>query len=207
MRLEVFLLYLATWSLLAVTPGPAVICATTQAARYGWRHALAGILGIQMGHVVFFGCTACGLAALLAAATSVFTVLRIAGAAYLIYLGLRMILSTLRARGDSQSAPVPPARRSLLWQGFGIQVTNPKALLFMSAFLPQFIDPDRSLPLQLSVLFLATIAVDTVVLSAYAAFAVRSARALKTGRTMDWLERCLGAAFVLFGFRLLAWRK
>jgi homoserine/homoserine lactone efflux protein len=88
-----------------------------------------------------------------------------------------------------------------------IQLTNPKALLFVSALLPQFIDPQRSLPLQLVILLLTTVAVDFVVLSSYAFFTERSAQSLRRSGFSVWLERAFGAALVLFGVRLLLDRK
>lgn len=207
MNPETFLLYFACWALVALTPGPAVICAMALATRHGLRPALLGILGIQLGHLVFFSCIALGLAALLASASTAFALLRFAGAAYLLFVGLRIINSTLRPH-TAESVPMPlPGRGSLLLQGFGIQVTNPKALLFMSALLPQFLDPGSRLPLQLGILLATTIAVDTVVLAGYALFAMRSTRSLRDSRLKVWLERLFGTALVLFGLRLLATRK
>jgi len=207
MSTEIFLLYLGTWTLVALAPGPAVMCAMTHSARFGFRRAFIGILGIQLGHFVFFGCVAFGLAALLASATTAFTALRVVGAFYLVYLGVRIVVSSFRSRSVDQPVAAPPTRAGLLLQGFAIQVTNPKALLFMSALLPQFVQPQQPLPLQLIILLATTITVDLLVLSAYAYFAMRGARSLRaTGRTA-WLERAFGAALVLFGIRLLAARK
>lgn len=207
MSTEIFLLYLGTWLLVALTPGPAVMCAMSHATRFGFRQALIGIFGIQLGHFVFFGCVAFGLATLLAKATAAFTILRIAGALYLMYLGVRITVSTFRRRATEQVVAPPPARAGLLVQGFAIQVTNPKALLFMSALLPQFIQPQHSLPLQLVILLATTIAVDMVVLSAYAWFALRGARSFRTSGFSKWLERVFGATLVFFGVRLLAARN
>lgn len=207
MSTEVLLLYLGTWSLVAVTPGPAVMGTMSFATRYGFRHALNGIAGIQLGHFVLYGCVACGLAALLATATTAFTALRIAGAVYLLYLGGRAIAATFRTRATVQPSPALPSRRNLFLQGLAIQVTNPKMLLFMSAFMPQFIQPQQPLPLQLSVLLATTIAVDVVVLCTYASVASRGAHSLRAAGVAVWLERAFGVALVLFGIRLLAARK
>jgi homoserine/homoserine lactone efflux protein len=209
MSLHIFLLYLATWSLVALTPGPAVMCSMAQATRYGFRSSLAGVSGIQLGNFLFFVCVALGLGTLLATATTAFAVLRMVGAVYLFYLGVRIILATFR-RSSSTAAPLPmepPAHRNLFLQGLLIQLTNPKALLFVSALLPQFIDPHRSVPLQLVILVCTTIAVDTVVLSSYAFLAQRGIKSLRASRVSAWLERAFGAALVLFGFRLLFSRK
>jgi homoserine/homoserine lactone efflux protein len=203
MSTHVFLLFFATWSLVALTPGPAVMCAMTHATRHGFRHALVGIVGIQLGHFVFFGCVASGLAALLATAYTAFTVIRIIGALYLFYLGVRIIAATVHTRTAEPTAATAPARRSLLLQGFAIQVTNPKALLFMSALLPQFIQPEHALSMQLSALLAITIVVDVLVLSAYAYFALRGAQSFRASGVTVWLERAFGAALIFFGIRLL----
>jgi homoserine/homoserine lactone efflux protein len=204
---ERFLLYLGTWFLVALTPGPAVMCAMSQSTRYGFRHALAGIAGIQLAHFVFFGCVGFGLAALLATATAAFTVLRVVGAAYLFYLGVSILVATLRPAATVRVASPPPRRRSLFLQGFAIQITNPKALVFMSALLPQFIQPDHALALQLCILLATTIVVDAAVQIAYAYFAATGARSLRASGATVWLERAFGAALVLFGVRLLLARK
>lgn len=209
MSLQTFLLYLATWSLVALIPGPAVMCSMAQATQHGFRSSLAGIAGIQSGNFLFFVCIACGLGALLAAATTAFVILRVAGAIYLFYLGARIILSSFRRSASKVTVPaaLPPARRSLFLQGLLVQITNPKALLFITALLPQFIEPHRSLLPQLVMLVLATIAVDLIVLSSYAFLAHRGIQSFRASRFSAWLERAFGAALVFFGFRLLLSRK
>jgi homoserine/homoserine lactone efflux protein len=207
MTTETFILYLGTWALVALTPGPAVMCAMSHATRFGFRQALVGIVGIQFGHLVFFGCVASGLAALLAAAGPAFTILRTVGALYLVYLGVRIIALSVQSRSEATVELARPDRAKLLMQGFAIQVTNPKALLFMSALLPQFIQPQKPLGMQLTVLLVTTIAVDLLVLSAYAYFALRGAQSLRASGFSGWLERTFGVALVVFGVRLLSARK
>jgi len=209
MSTQIFLLYFATWSLVALTPGPAVMCSVAQSTRYGFRSSLAGIAGIQLGNLIFFVCIAFGLGTLLAKATTAFTVLRFIGAIYLFYLGTRIILGTFRRTGMKTAQPVamPPAYRNLFLQGLLIQLTNPKALLFVSALLPQFLDPHRPAPPQLVILVLTTIAVDLMVLSSYAFLAHRGVQTFRAFRVSKWLERVFGAALVFFGFRLLVSRK
>jgi homoserine/homoserine lactone efflux protein len=209
MSIQIFLLYLATWSLVALAPGPAVMCSMAQSTRYGFRSSVAGISGIQLGNFLFFVCIALGIGTLLATATTAFTVLRVLGAIYLFYLGVRIIVSTFRQSGARAAQPAGPvaAHHSLFLQGLLIQLTNPKALLFVSALLPQFVEPHRSVPLQLVVLVFTTIAVDTVVLSSYAFLAQRGVQSFRRSRVSAWLERTFGAALVFFGFRLLLSRK
>jgi homoserine/homoserine lactone efflux protein len=209
MKIEIFSLYLATWTLVALTPGPAVMCSMAQSTRFGFRSSIAGISGIQLGNLVFFICIAFGLGALLATATRAFTVLRFIGALYLLYLGGRIIFSTFRRSAIKPEQPSLAAanHRNLFLQGLLIQITNPKALLFVSALLPQFIDPHRAAAPQLGMLVITTILVDTTVLSSYAFLAGRGARSFRDSRAAAWINRVLGATLVFFGVRLLVSRK
>jgi homoserine/homoserine lactone efflux protein len=206
---QTFLLYVATWSLVALSPGPAVMCSMAQSARHGFRASLAGISGIQAGNLFFFVCAALGLGALLATATTAFNILRFAGAIYLFYLGARIIVATFRQRMPSaaQTSAPPAAFRGLFLQGLLVQLTNPKALLFVSALLPQFIDARSPAPPQLLVMLLATVAIDYAVLSTYAFVARRGLQSFRAGRLSAWLERIFGAALVFFGFRLVLSRR
>lgn len=209
MNIKIFLLYLAAWALAALSPGPAVMCSMAQSTRYGFRSSLAGISGIQLGSFLIFVCVALGLGTLLATAGIAFAVLRVLGAIYLLYLGMRIIVSSLQRPSTRAGRPTVSvaAHRSLFLQGLLIQVTNPKALLFISALLPQFIETHRSVPLQFIILLFGTVAVDTVVLSSYALLAQRSIVSFRASRFPAWLERVFGAALVFFGFRLLLFRK
>jgi homoserine/homoserine lactone efflux protein len=209
MTAKIFLFYLATWTLVALTPGPAVMCSMAQSSRHGFRSSLAGITGIQLGNFIFFVCVALGLGAVLATARHVFAVLRFVGALYLLYLGGRIIFVTIwRRSAQSKESPVPAARhRNLFLQGLLIQITNPKALLFVSALLPQFIDPHRPAAPQLGILGVATIVIDGIVLSSYAFLASRGIQSFRERRISLWLERLFGAALMAFGVRLLRARR
>jgi homoserine/homoserine lactone efflux protein len=203
MALDTFLLYLATWTVVALSPGPAVLFAMSQAARHGMRGAAAGTAGILLGHVVCFSFVAFGLAALLARVSGAMTVIRIVGALYLVYLGVRMLMSKPQGTAHlNAAAPKPPAHAGIVLQGMLVQLTNPKNLLFVLALLPQFISADRPLLPQLAIMLTVTVVIDGAVLLAYAHLASRGARALKGSRLVAWLERGFGAALIFFGIRL-----
>jgi homoserine/homoserine lactone efflux protein len=210
MALETFLLYLTTWTLVALSPGPAVMFVMSQGARYGTRGAVAATSGICAGHLVCFTAVAFGLAALLASAGGVLQGVRIVGALYLMYLGARMIFAKRRrapaVTGDG-SAAAAPARRGIVLQGLLVQLTNPKNLLFVLALLPQFIGAGHPLLLQLTIMLTVTVVIDAVVLLVYAQLAVRGARALEGSRVLSWVERAFGGALVFFGLSLLVSRK
>jgi homoserine/homoserine lactone efflux protein len=208
MSSQSLLLYFATWLLLALTPGPAVICVMSQATRYGWQAGFRGILGIQLGNFVFFLCIAFGLTALLATATHAFVILQLAGAVYLLYLGLRIIISSLRPSADAlQGFGLGAERRKLVAQALFVQLTNPKALLFVSALLPQFLDPHRPMASQLAILLSCTVVIDAAVLGSYVLLAHHGMRAIRHSQVSRWIECTFGAALILLGIRLLEWRK
>jgi homoserine/homoserine lactone efflux protein len=209
MSQHTFVLYLATWAVVALTPGPAVMCSMAQSTRYGFRSSLAGVFGVQLGIFILFVGIALGLGTLLAMATTAFNILRVVGAIYLSYLGLPIIHSTFRGSSATGAQPAmsPPAKRGLFFQGLLIQLTNPQALLFIPALLTQFIDPHRSAPVQLVIIVFTTIAVDSIVLSSYAYLAHRGIQSFRTSRWSAWLERIFVATLVFFGVRLLiSWR-
>ena len=207
MALNTFLLYLATWTLVALSPGPAVMFSMSQGARHGMRGAVAGTAGILLGHVLVFGAVAFGLAALLASYSGAVTTIRVVGALYLMYLGVKMLLAKPRRAEPVTATATAPHHGGLLLQGLGVQLTNPKLLLFVLALLPQFISPDYPLLLQLAIMLAVTIVIDGIALLAYAHLAVRGARALKGSRAMAWLERAFGGALIFFGLKLLVSRK
>jgi homoserine/homoserine lactone efflux protein len=173
MSAQALLLYFSTWLLVALTPGPAVICVMSQAARYGPSAGFLSILGIQLGNLIFFLCIASGLVAALATVSTAFTILQFAGAGYLLYFGLRIIVSRVRKPPPDALYLVwaERARRNFVLQGLAVQLTNPKALLFVSALLPQFLDPQQHVAPQLTVFLTCTVVVDGAVLGSYALFA------------------------------------
>ncbi len=207
MDLNVFLLYLTAWTLLALSPGPAVFFTMGLAARHGMRGAIAGTVGISIGHVCVFVAIAFGLLAVLASFSGAMTVIRIVGAIYLMYLGARMVLNKTSVGAPvaaAPAAPAPPAHHGgIILQGMLVQLTNPKLLLFMLALLPQFIRSDHPLLLQLAIMMTVTIVIDAIALLAYANLAAHGARALKGSRIIAWIERVFGGALILFGVKLL----
>jgi homoserine/homoserine lactone efflux protein len=149
-----------------------------------------------------------GLAAVLSKMNGAMTVIRVIGALYLMYLGVRMILSKTRATPDVTAvAPAPPARGGIVLQGLLVQLTNPKNLMFVLAFLPQFISASRPLLPQLAIMLAVTIVIDAIFLLAYAQLAAHGTRALKGSRVVTWLERAFGAALIFFGLKLLLSRR
>lgn len=123
---------------LVVIPGPSVLFIVGRALAHGRRAALTSVAGNTTGAMAVVVVVALGLGAVAAASVVVFTVLKIAGAAYLVYLGVQ----TIRHRGElSLGGGGSPAGGRMFWQGVLVGVTNPKVLVFFAAVLPQFVDP------------------------------------------------------------------
>jgi threonine/homoserine/homoserine lactone efflux protein len=126
---------------LLVIPGPAVLYITTRSASHGPRAGFVSMLGIHTGTAVHVLAAVAGLSALLVASATAFSVVKLAGAVYLIYLGARTILGR-RTAATGHDAGTRDLRRLYL-DGIVVNVLNPKTALFFLAFLPQFVDPDR----------------------------------------------------------------
>jgi len=151
MALHTWLLYLAAALGLSLSPGPNGLLALTHGALHGRRKALWTIFGGALGFVVLIALSRFGIGALLQASLAWLTVLKWLGGAYLVWLGIQVWRSP--PIGLDARASVPPrAGWSMFRQGALSALTNPKGLLFFAAFLPQFIDPARSLVMQFAVM-------------------------------------------------------
>jgi threonine/homoserine/homoserine lactone efflux protein len=131
---------LAALALLLI-PGPAVLYVVVQAAEHGRLAGLASVAGVHLGTLVHTAAAALGISALVVSSAGAFTVVKYAGAAYLVYVGLRRLLA--REPAAPEDVPREPLRR-LFVQGVTVSVLNPKTALFFLAFLPQFVDPSRT---------------------------------------------------------------
>jgi threonine/homoserine/homoserine lactone efflux protein len=136
----VWLFCLAAVALLAI-PGPAVLYIVVQSAEQGRRAGLASVAGIHVGSLVHVAAATAGLSALIVASALAFSIVKFAGAAYLVYLGIRKLLERPVVT-DAGRPPPEPLRRSFT-RGIVVNVLNPKTALFFLAFLPQFVDRSR----------------------------------------------------------------
>jgi len=191
-----FAAFIAASLILAVTPGPGVLYIVTRTLAQGRRAGLASVAGVALGNLANACAAALGLAALFAVSSLAFTVVKFAGAAYLIWLGVR----ALRAPLPTGAVDVRPARAARIFRdGFVVSLLNPKTALFFAAFLPQFMSPGAaSLPqsLLLSGLFVL-IAAGTD--SAYALAAGALAPRLRSGATRSAGRYLCAAVYVGLG--------
>lgn len=158
--------FLVAMFVMAITPGPANLFAIATGMERGKTAALLGVVGMNTATLVWFACSALGLGALIIAFPKAFHILALAGAAYLVWLGLKSLWAGIRNLESHASATVR-ASRSAFFDGFMVQIANPKILLFFSAVLPPFLDVDRPLVPQLIMFACATIGMDLISMSAY----------------------------------------
>lgn len=206
--------------LLNLTPGPDTAFIVGQSVARGRRAGLMAVLGISLGCAVHTLALALGLSAVIAASAEAFMLIKIAGAAYLIYLGVRMIVATRRARGaagaavtanaappvaDGHARIAPPSARRTFAQGFITNVLNPKVVLFFLSFFPQFVSIDStSKGLAFAVLGGVMIAISTIYNGTVAWLAGSITRHMHGApRVKVWLERLVGTAFIALGARLV----
>jgi threonine/homoserine/homoserine lactone efflux protein len=192
---------------LAVVPGPAVTYIVTQSIDQGRRAGLVSALGVATGGLVHVAAATVGLSALIASSAEAFTIVKLVGAAYLIAVGIRRIVS--RVDGETAGRGLRAPLTQVYRQGVVVNVLNPKTALFFLAFLPQFVHPDRG-AVWPQVAFLGTLFVVVAVLSdmTYALVADAIAGRLRRTGTGAKLRRWLaGGIFVALGVTAAAARR
>ncbi len=211
MPIDQLLLFIAAGLLLNLTPGPDVLYVVSHALRSGVRAGMVAALGITAGCFVHIFAAAVGVSALMAASATAFALLKWAGAAYLVYVGLRLLRPGPAAVVSLGAAPVDAAApqgasayRTIFLRGFWTNALNPKVALFFLAFVPQFITPQMdNKPLAFLLLGLLFNFNGLWVNFGWAAAAALLAR--RSGlvqRSLRWLDRAAGALFVGFGIKL-----
>lgn len=199
-------LFVIAGLLLNIAPGPDSLLIMSRSAAQGWRAGSAASLGIGTGTLVHVFAAALGLSAVLATSATAFAVVKYAGAAYLLYVGVMLLIGTRRPGAtDSGAAPAPPMPlRKIFFQGFLTNVLNPKVAVFFLAFVPQFIDADAPNKALAFIALGAIFNVNSMLWCHFLALstALASRRMRVSRRVGRWIERGIGAMFVSFGVKL-----
>lgn len=207
MTVETWLLFCATEAVLCVTPGPAVLCVISTSLSRGPGAGVIASLGILAANTMYFALSATGLGALLLASRTLFVAIKWMGAGYLIFLGLRMLLRRAPALADDALAPVSSRRAGAFTNAFVTQAANPKAIIFFTALLPQFINPDESAAMQIAILGASSVVIEFIVLCVYVGASHAARRWVSGGRAGDALHRVGGALLIAAGAKLAAIRS
>lgn len=206
MNLHTWELFVATVFVISAIPGPNMLVVMAHSAQHSIRRATATMAGCLSALVIMLSVSAAGLGVFLKAWPTMFDALRLIGAAYLVYLGVKSWRADVPASATDEGASVseastkPPRSLGALFRnGFLVASSNPKAILFAAALLPQFIDPSRATLPQFGILVSTFAVIEVSWYLVYAACGARIGSTLKSGRVARAFNRLTGGVFVGFG--------
>lgn len=189
--------------LLAVTPGPDMAVVTRNALAHGRRGVVLTTSGIALALVIWVTATAVGLSALLRTSGEVLFTLKIVGAAYLAYLGVRTLIDSRHAPGDLLAgAPAAAPAHAVFRQGFLSAITNPKLGVFFVTFLPQWVLPAQAVLPRLLELGVVFAVIGWAWMNVYGIFVTRLRDVITGSRVRQWMQRVTGVVLLGFGARL-----
>ena len=204
MSIEAFLGFVGVVVLAAVAPGPNIVAVVSNALRYGLRGAAFAITGNLIALFLVAGTAAFGLGSLLRAFPDLATMMKLAGATYLIWVGWR----ALRTSFSSVSAPagtetnLPEEARSIVAKAMLISLSNPKSVLFVSSVFPAFLNPSANIASQFMTMLIILLAIVCIVHSGYAVLAMGMRSRLQSSRGVRWIARASGLSFIALGLGL-----
>lgn len=204
MEWHVYLAFVAATAIMIALPGPSVLLTVAHSISFGWRNALSTVAGETFGIAVQLLVAAIGLTSLLHAVGEAFEWLRWIGAAYLVYLGIRQWRS---ASEPPEFGTLAVSRRNLFVQGLLVTIPNPKSLIFIAAFLPQFIDAARPLGLQFSYIVPTFLAITFTVAAIWALIAGQASGLLQRQHAMQSVLRTGGGLMIIAGAGLALARR
>jgi homoserine/homoserine lactone efflux protein len=204
MELHVYLAFVVATAIMIALPGPSVLLTVAHSISFGWQRALATVAGETMGIAVQLLVAAIGLTSLLNVVAEGFEWLRWAGAAYLVYLGIKQWRSASEPLELDASSV---SKRNLFVQGLVITIPNPKSLIFIAAFLPQFIDTARPLGLQFAFIVPTFLVITFTVTSVWALVAGKVSVFLRSQRAFKSVLRTAGGLMVIAGMGLVLARR
>ena len=201
--IETLLPFIAACIVIVIVPGPSVTVIIANSLRHGTRAGLSNVAGTQAGLLIMLAVLAAGLSTIIDHMGVLFDWVRLLGAAYLIWLGIKL----WRSDGTLDAADTKmPGQKNFFWQGLLVMLSNPKALLFFGAFIPQFLDPAGDPIIQTLALGSIFMITATILDSGYA-FAAGRAGSWLSGKKVRYLERISGSFLIGGGLWLALSRK
>ncbi|NWC91502.1 MULTISPECIES: LysE family translocator [unclassified Pseudomonas] len=205
MNTSTLILYTSSCLIGALIPGPTSLLAMSNGATRNIRKVAVGMAGTALSDILVIAAVGLGLGAMLMASHELFVVLKWIGVCYLAWLGVQLWRSNPPALNESR-IDTRVATGEVFWRSFSVAMTNPKVLLFFTAFLPQFIDPSEPTLPQYAALAVISAGVDVAVMALYATGGGQAAKIL-TQTGMKRLNRCCGAAMLSLAGFLALYRK
>lgn len=196
MSLETWLAFFAACWIISISPGAGAIASMSSGLQYGFWRGYWNAIGLQLALIVQIAVVAAGLGAVLATSALAFTLIKWFGVAYLVYLGIKQWRALPSNMADDATVRPIGKPLALIARGFLVNISNPKALVFMLAILPQFIDTHLPLVPQYAVIMATMVSVDMIVMAGYTGLASKVLRALKTPRQQRRMNRTFAGLFV-----------
>lgn len=204
MEMSVYFTFVVATTLMLALPGPSVLMTVAHSISFGWRHSLFTVGGATVGIAVQLIIATIGLVSLLNVVADVFDWLRWAGAAYLIYLGIKQ---WQRANEPLETNASSVSKAGLFIQGVAVTIPNPKSLIFIAAFLPQFIDTERSLGMQFVCIIPTFLVITFIVTGAWGVAAGKASIFLRSQKAIRNVLRTAGGLMVAAGVGLALARR
>lgn len=195
MALETWLAFFVACWVISLSPGAGAIASMSAGLQYGFLRGYWNALGLQLGLALQIAIVAAGVGAILAASELAFSLIKWFGVVYLVYLGYRQWQALPSDMAAQTERPIGRPL-TLVLRGFLVNASNPKAIIFILAVLPQFLDTKQSLLIQYAVMAATMVAVDLVVMAGYTGLAARVLRALRSPRQQRILNRTFGGLFM-----------
>ncbi len=202
MSLEVWITYVLACAIVVIVPGPSVTIIIANSVKHGTKAGLANIVGGQLGLGLALVVLLTGLASVMSIVSEWFYILKLVGAVYLIWLGIKL----WRSNGQLTAPEDKPAKGGFFLQGFFVSITNPKVLLFFGAFIPQFVNINAEPVYQLSLLGATFMLIASIIDGGYAVLAGNAGKWLSTKR-VRFVERFSGTLLIGGGIWLALARR
>lgn len=209
MDISIWLVFTAVATAAIFSPGPAVFLAISNSIRFGITKVIFSSFGNIAGLFILSTAAIFGLGAILSTSTYLFLLVKILGAAYLIYLGVRQWRSRANFFAETDESSLKESKQKnksnfkFFSEGFLIAITNPKAILFFTALFPPFIDTTKALPQQFLIMTFTFMFISFISLMVYGFLASRAKNWFQVGNRSTWFNRTLGSIFVMIGMGVL----
>lgn len=196
MELNVWLTLLLATIAISVSPGAGAVVSMNYGIKYGLKKSYAAIFGLQAGLLIQTFVVVIGLGAIIAKSVLVFTIIKWIGVLYLVYMGLSKIFEKVGLSEDGEQITEYSAKKAFLSATL-INVTNPKATVFLVAFIPQFLNPNESLWLQFGIICLTLVVIDVIVMTGYSSMASKLKFLIKDAKAMKIQNRITGSFLII----------
>lgn len=202
MELSTWIAFISIALVATITPGPAILLVLSHSLRTGWKSSLFTILGNITGLFLMSSCAVLGLSALVLSSSTAFMVIKLLGAIYLVYLGIKIWRSNMSLRTSDLSEDTKHSKHSYFLQGVLVALTNPKAIVFTTALFPQFITIEADLLPQFALLVSTFLCCSATCLISYSYWGSRLLKSSKSLSDSHWIPRTIGSTFVGVGIAL-----